>query len=73
MSHIDRVLEGRRVRLVRCNDPYTRKLPGVEGVITFVDSMGTVHVRWDDGTMLGLVRDAGDDFLLLPERGEDAP
>jgi len=48
-------LEGRRVRLISCSDPYTRLAPGSEGTINFVDDMGTVHVHWDSGSTLGLV------------------
>jgi hypothetical protein len=58
-------LIGRRVRLVRCNDPYTALAPGSEGTVTFVDSLGTVHVNWDDGARLGLVEEDGDRFELI--------
>ena len=34
----------------------------------FVDSMGTVHVRWDSGVTLGLVADE-DSFELIDEEG----
>jgi len=51
---------GDRVRLVRMNDPWTRITKGTEGTVRFVDDMGTVHVRWDDGSALGLVADDGD-------------
>lgn len=57
--------KGDRVRLVRCADPFTRLEPGVEGVVTFVDGLGTVHVRWDDGHSLGLVEGAGDVFEVV--------
>jgi hypothetical protein len=50
---------GKRVQLVRCDDPWTRLEPGEKGTITFVDSLGTVHVRWDNGSTLGMV--AGQD------------
>ena len=56
---------GDRVRLVRCSDPFTRLTPGSEGTVTFVDDMGTVHVRWDDGHSLGLVAEAGDQWEVL--------
>lgn len=48
-------LEGRRVRLLRCTDPYTRLKPGSEGTVSLVDDAGTVHVDWDSGSTLGLV------------------
>lgn len=46
---------GDRVELLAMNDPYTRLRPGTQGTVTFVDSLGTVHVKWDDGSQLGLV------------------
>ena len=48
-------LQGRRVRLIRCDDPYTRLQPGTRGRVTFIDGLGTVHVAWDDGSRLGLI------------------
>jgi Domain of unknown function (DUF4314) len=59
-------LNGRRVRLVRCNDPHTKLQPGTLGTVTCVDDLGTVHVRWDSGSTLGLCEDDGDRFEVLP-------
>jgi len=50
-----RELEGRTIRLVRCEDPHTRLRPGVTGLVTLVDGAGTVHVLWEDGHRLGLI------------------
>lgn len=59
---------GQRIALVRCNDPYTRLEPGEMGTVTSVDSMGTIHVKWDSGSTLGLCPDDGDAYreLLAP-------
>jgi hypothetical protein len=53
---------GKRVELVSCSDPYTRLLPGTRGTVTYVDDMGTVFVRWDTGSSLGMVKAAGDQY-----------
>jgi hypothetical protein len=54
--------------LIRTTDPWTRLKPGTEGTVTLIDAMGTVHVSWDDGSRLGLVREAGDAWDdILPE------
>jgi hypothetical protein len=45
----------RRVRLIRTSDEHTRLRPGAEGTVSLVDGTGTVHVRWDDGSRLGLI------------------
>lgn len=57
---------GDRVRLVACTDPYTRLTPGELGTVTFTDDLGTVHVRWDNGSTLGLVPEVGDRWEVLP-------
>lgn len=47
---------GVRVELVHMNDPYNTKLfPGARGTAVSVDDIGTVHVRWDCGSSLGVV------------------
>jgi Domain of unknown function (DUF4314) len=51
----DSPLVGKRVRLEHTTDPYTKLRPGDEGVVDFIDDAGTIFVRWDDGSGLGLV------------------
>lgn len=47
---------GQRIKLVYCSDPYTKLFPGDLGTVTDVDDTGTVHLEWDSGSRLGLVR-----------------
>ncbi len=58
-------LIGRRVRLNYTSDPYTRLKAGDEGEVDYIDDIGTVFVKWDNGSTLGLVREAGDKYSLL--------
>lgn len=58
-------LQGKRVELIRCNDTSTKLIPGSLGTVEFEDDMGTVHVRWDNGTYLGLCREDGDRWTVL--------
>ena len=46
--------EGTRVALVQMNDPYSRLNYGDKGTVRCVDDMGTIHVRWDCGSGLGI-------------------
>ena len=47
---------GTRVELVKMDDPYTLKLkPGCKGTVRLIDDIGTIHVRWDCGSSLGVV------------------
>ena len=47
--------KGTRVELVFTSDPYTRLKPGAQGTVNHVDSMGTIHIDWDNGSGLGMV------------------
>ena len=49
-------LRGKRVKCIKMNDEYGI-LPNEMGTIDTVDDMGTIHVKWDSGSRLGLVRD----------------
>ena len=47
---------GCRVTLVSMGpDPYYRLKPGDEGTVFHVDDTGTVHVKWDCGSTMGMV------------------
>lgn len=65
---IDRTLTGRRVELVSTSDPYTDLRAGDKGSVVFVDDVGTVHVKWDAGSSLGLI--PGEDRYRLLTEGE---
>ena len=60
---------GTRVRLTRMeSDPYPIP-PGTEGTVVGVDDAATVHVRWDNGSELGLIW-GEDAFEKIPEQTE---
>lgn len=58
-------LVGKRVRLQYTNDPYTTLRSGDEGTVSFVDDFGTLHVRWDSGSGLGLIASEGDRWVVI--------
>jgi hypothetical protein len=64
--------QGERVELVRCTDEFTRVEPGDRGTVQFVDSLGTVHVKWDSGRFLGLIP-GEDQWLTTAEVRELRP
>ena len=45
---------GCRVELISMDDPYTKLKPGDKGTVTFVDDIGTIFCRWDNGSGLGI-------------------
>ena len=61
------VKRGDRIQLVRTEDPYTNLRPGDEGTVSLIDSMGTVHVNWDNGSKLGLISEAGDVWSVMSD------
>ena len=56
---------GDRVQLLYTSDGYTNLEPGDEGEVVFVDDTGTVHVKWDRGSSLGLIPDI-DRWAVIP-------
>jgi len=56
---------GSRVELVSMTDPYTNLKPGDRGWVDHVDAIGTVHIKWDNGSALGAAYGA-DEIRLLP-------
>lgn len=45
---------GTRIRLLKMDDIQAPPA-GTEGTVTFVDDAGTIHMRWDTGSSLGLI------------------
>jgi hypothetical protein len=62
-------LVGRRVELVMTSDEWTDLSAGEHGTVELVDSLGTLHVRWDNGSTLGLVPGV-DRWRYLDQQGE---
>ncbi|MFR2737487.1 MAG: DUF4314 domain-containing protein [[Clostridium] innocuum] len=60
--------KGTRVALVSMVDPYSRLKPGDRGTVESVDDTGTVHVRWDCGSGLGIVY--GEDEIRILGGGD---
>ena len=60
--------EGTRILLIKMSDDDPRPIPpNTRGTVDFVDDMGTVHCKFDNGRNLGLVRRA-DSFRKLTEQ-----
>jgi hypothetical protein len=68
---IKMVTSGDRVKLVKTNDPYTSLQPGALGTVDSVDKVNMdggftqVWVKWDDGGLLALIPEAGDEFEIV--------
>ena len=63
----ERYPSGTRIRLNSMEDPYAPIAPGTEGVVDFVDDIGTIHMKWNNGRPLGIVP-GEDSFSVLPPK-----
>ena len=55
---------GSRIQLIKTDDQYTNLTPGSFGIIDHIDSTGTIFVKWEDGSSLGLIPGI-DDFRIV--------
>lgn len=62
---------GTRIELISMEDPYAPIYPGTKGTVAFVDDMGTLHMKWDNGRTLGIIP-GEDDFRVLSEKDGEA-
>ena len=49
-------LRGKRIRLIEMPEDPNPIQSGTEGTILYVDDAGTIHVLWDDGRKLGVIK-----------------
>ncbi len=44
-----------RIQLIKTDDQHTNLTPGSFGIVDRIDSTGTIFVKWEDGSSLGLI------------------
>ena len=49
------VYEGCRIRLISMGEDPCPVEPGAVGTVFCIDSIGSIHVRWDNGRSLALI------------------
>lgn len=57
---------GTKVKLIKMDDVQAPPI-GTLGVVEFVDDIGTIHVKWDNGSTLGAA--FGEDKVEVLEKG----
>ena len=57
---------GTRVELIRMDDPQAPPV-GTKGTVIAVDDIGTIHVKWDNGSTLGIAFGADVCRVLVEE------
>jgi hypothetical protein len=55
-----------RIELVHMDDPYAPVPSGTKGTVKFVDDMGQIHMKWDNGRTLALIPEV-DEFKIIEE------
>jgi len=63
---------GTRLRLESMDDPHHPVPPGTEGFVDFVDDIGQIHMKWDNGRTLALVPGV-DRFSVIEQKQELTP
>ena len=58
--------EGTRIKLIHMDDPYAPVPAGTKGTVEFVDDMGQIGMRWDNGRTLALIPEV-DEFKIIKE------
>lgn len=56
---------GTKIQLIMIDDAQA-PLSGTIGTVTCVDDIGTIHMKWNNGSSLGLVPD-DDEFVIVKE------
>lgn len=57
--------KGTRIELIHMDD--SQAVPGgTRGTVWYVDDMGTIHMKWDNGRTLGLIPEE-DEFKIIKE------
>ncbi len=65
---------GTRIKLNHMSDPYAPVPEGTEGTVIYVDSIGTLGMKWDNGRTLGVVP-YEDSFSVIsrPDDQQESP
>lgn len=58
--------KGTRIKLISMEDPWSPVEPGTCGTVDAVDSIGQIHMTWDNGRTLALIY-GEDRFTVLQE------
>lgn len=60
----EKYVAGTKIELVKMYDLINPVLEGTKGIVDFVDDIGTIHIKWETGSTLGLTVGI-DEFKVL--------
>ena len=58
--------QGTRIELIHMDDPYAPVPSGTKGTVEYVDDMGQIGMKWDNGRTLALIPEI-DEFKIIKE------
>jgi hypothetical protein len=58
--------QGTRIELINMDDPYAPVPSGTKGTVEYVDDMGQISMKWDNGRTLALIPEV-DEFKIIKE------
>ena len=58
--------QGTRIKLIHMDDPYAPVPAGTKGTVEYVDDMGQIGMKWDNGRTLALIPEV-DEFEIIKE------
>lgn len=58
--------KGTKVKLIKMYDLQAPP-PGTKGIVEFIDDIGQIHIRWNNGSSLALVVDV-DEFEIIEKQ-----
>ena len=51
----EKYIEGTKIELIKMYDNTNPVPKGTKGIVDFVDDIGTIHMKWETGSSLGLI------------------
>ena len=67
----EKYIVGTKVKLIKMYD--LQEVPvGTKGIIEFIDDIGTLHIKWENGSTLGLVVGV-DEFEIIEQQEKICP
>lgn len=61
---------GTRIELISMEDPHAPIECGMQGTVVCIDSIGSLHMKWDNGRTLGIVP-GEDSFKVISKPQEE--
>ncbi len=55
---------GTKIQLISMRDETYPVLPGTIGEVTYIDDIGSIHMKWENGSSLALIPEV-DSFKIL--------